>query len=701
MVVSTSFGARVSIACLIIAVWYQSLAFASDPTYTLRQLQERVLERSPEILAARLRVQAAAANIAAARLRYWPQFSASYRYLPDRVDLSDDNLNDSHSLILRLSQDIVAATKVRASQIGVAKADLEEAELSAKARENATLLEFRKRYLDYNEARALAERHAGLSRQYRELYRLSNRLKKAGEWLAPDILAVEKNFAAHKNLAKDYEAQATALQNEIAAAAQLHPSEIQWQKLSAPGFEVTKEQVVQLAAVHEYEARAQLARSQGETSRIGRSFADVQFAPYVGYRYRWQDFGSINGSPELGIRLSFPILFPALRNREEANYSARAAAWEQAAISLVDLAKRRAADVFDQIQRLNFRLAEIDKKIKIDLEEVKIETAKYSRLPEMSDASKLVIIQLEAGVAENELEKQTLQFRRIRKEYELLHICGLRWPDEIDSAGLLWLDGMEKRQFATWVWKAGEMLQDEHHQEWLIRFCKERGLNHVYLSINSEIASLSTGPASLQACLRRFHLANIMVSALIGDPHWVYPENRSSLEARMNFIMAYNEISGAAEKFDAIHFDIEPQALDDWEKDKKGHLGLFVETIEQACALRDSAAVELPFEIDLPLNYHTVSNDDLLRLIRLTDVTTVMAYGRKDPENMARELTEVIGHVVASKKSVVVGFNAKEFKDQRELQQLMNRLSRKLQQVEGWQGFAIHDYRDFLWLKGE
>jgi len=107
-----------------------------------------------------------------------------------------------------------------------------------------------------------------------------------------------------------------------------------------------------------------------------------------------------------------------------------------------------------------------------------------------------------------------------------------------------------------WVWKSQSVLEAPRAAEKLRDFCQSAGINEVYVSV----------PASLDASAERrlAHLIallhpNIRVEALLSSENADQGgKHREKLLERVRGVVEFNQ-KHAADPFDGIHLDIEPQ----------------------------------------------------------------------------------------------------------------------------------------------
>ncbi len=96
-----------------------------------------------------------------------------------------------------------------------------------------------------------------------------------------------------------------------------------------------------------------------------------------------------------------------------------------------------------------------------------------------------------------------------------------------------------------------------------IDFFNARGIKHVYGSYQNRPVS---EPGTIAAWNTKLHAEGIESQFLMSENTWIYTANHASFLSKItNRLIDFNDGRPAAEQFDGLHLDIEPQALDpDW-----------------------------------------------------------------------------------------------------------------------------------------
>jgi hypothetical protein len=108
-----------------------------------------------------------------------------------------------------------------------------------------------------------------------------------------------------------------------------------------------------------------------------------------------------------------------------------------------------------------------------------------------------------------------------------------------------------------WVWKSSTVLAASRGAEELLAFCKSEGINEVYLSISER--SEAAEQSQLTHLIGLMHASDIRVEALLSSADADQAgKHLETLLRRLQGIVAFNR-RHAAQRFDGVHLDIEPQ----------------------------------------------------------------------------------------------------------------------------------------------
>ncbi len=679
--------AAAGLASAIICFTSPGAAFSQEPL-TLGELEKMSLETSSLVAVAQQKVESAQRYLSATRLEYGPQLSASYRFLPDRIDLTADELSATHSVIVRVGQDLVELAKTRPAQIHEAMARLETARIQLQTARAQALYDFRRQYLDLLRAKATAEGQQRLSELCSRMLLIVRKQLALGEALLPEVYSLQRDSIRADGQAAYNRARAASLTGTLAATLDLDTVNIAAEPLEPFDLREGKTAILRLAEDHLGRQNVFAANGEIERSRYANAaYRDFHLMPYLGYRYRWKDIVGSRGSAEAGIKLSFPLLFPASRSRRAEQFQAAGQAWQKTAEQALTAIRSAAANAFDELLLSKYKVAEAETGLRLQRELLRIETAKDSRIAKTSSIDRLRLLKLEMEATESEIALRLARAANNERFYALLKLCGLLWPSEILTGAQARNPERTGKSRAIWVWDANKIIGEHGALERLATFCRQKTFTRIFLSVNSATAIQTD--AALRNTVLRLHEAGAAVSALIGDPAWVYPRNRDALIQRLRFISRYNADGDSNTRFDAVHLDIEPQALPEWEQQKKPLLGKLLETVSQARDFLRHRLRPLRLEIDLPVSFDTVDSTALSRLVMLADEVTVMAYHRTTVEALREALRRI---PAGSQQPLLLGLNIDDFSDEAALEALTQRIAETAGLAENLAGVALHDY---------
>jgi hypothetical protein len=120
---------------------------------------------------------------------------------------------------------------------------------------------------------------------------------------------------------------------------------------------------------------------------------------------------------------------------------------------------------------------------------------------------------------------------------------------------------------SMWVWNTNGLLASPRAANRLFDFCFRTGLKGIYLSVDFERASEHRAAVSLRDdlpygnFLGAAHQHGLRVEALAGAPAWAANPYHARATGAVRAIAAFNAKQPAADRFDGIHFDVEPYLL--------------------------------------------------------------------------------------------------------------------------------------------
>ncbi|GJL53797.1 MAG: hypothetical protein NPIRA02_09290 [Nitrospirales bacterium] len=255
---------------------------------------------------------------------------------------------------------------------------------------------------------------------------------------------------------------------------------------------------------------------------------------------------------------------------------------------------------------------------------------------------------------------------------------------------------------ALWVWQP-DFLDNREQRKFFLDFVKLRNIQTIFLSVSKN--RIHDASDLYKPFITQAHQNGLHVHALNGDPSWVLPEGRQAAHEFIQGIVHYNQQHDDA-RFDAIHLDVEPYTLPEWDtSDRQALIMQYVDFFDWAHHMTASAA--LPLVVDIPswLDKESYENGTLMEAVwsRVDDVA-VMAY-HDHPRKIVKALQDEIGYAKRHQKRLWVGVSADprhiatsddvdrsmEFQWQGLGEHIHTQLSGEVESF----GIAIHDYRRY------
>ena len=139
-------------------------------------------------------------------------------------------------------------------------------------------------------------------------------------------------------------------------------------------------------------------------------------------------------------------------------------------------------------------------------------------------------------------------------------------------------------------------------------------------------------------------------------------------------------------KVAAIHLDVEPHTLDEWDANKAQYLQKYVECLKQTKAYCTAHGVEL--SVSIPVSYPEAS---LKEIYEYADNVYLMAYEHQDPVFLTKKMKE---EFAVNSAKTTIALRAKDFKNRNEYDYLVKELTKSMSTTR----FAMHDLETFVQL---
>ncbi|HXE89739.1 MAG TPA: hypothetical protein VNK82_02120 [Terriglobales bacterium] len=260
-----------------------------------------------------------------------------------------------------------------------------------------------------------------------------------------------------------------------------------------------------------------------------------------------------------------------------------------------------------------------------------------------------------------------------------------------------------KGRRALWIWNPTFLENGDDFGE-LLKFTRKRRVQTLFLYASTR--RLEAKPEVYRKFLERAHRANLVVHALNGSPEWTLREERSEPRAFLNAVFTFNRASRAAERFDAVHLDVEPQSLRRWtspgsEDIRRNLAEQYLDLLKWA--RRKTSDEGLRLAVDIPVVFATIQLESrplLAEVMEQVDEVAVMAYLDNTAEVLAGSRVPM-EHATRMGKGVWVGLSADpehlpRAKPGKKLEPALEKLAREVERSlagrTAFRGVAIHDY---------
>ena len=279
---------------------------------------------------------------------------------------------------------------------------------------------------------------------------------------------------------------------------------------------------------------------------------------------------------------------------------------------------------------------------------------------------------------------------------------------------------------AIWIWETEtrRLLDDRAYEAQVVGLLRTHGFRTLFLfaddyRVRNPILAEQSAYRSL---LGRLHAAGFRVEALLGSypmTTWecLLPEHDQAARAMMQHILDYNAAAEPRERFDGVHLDIEPHALDSWNDDTRVALSrMFLSRSREWVAMARRAGKDFLVGAAIPFWYDgfTVAWEGVTRPLNahlqdLYDYVAVMDYrNRADgPDGIIAHAREEIAYGTARGKAVLLGLETGEAQPAKvtfrhrgpaALTREMATTEQAFIREKAFGGFAIHHLRTWLEL---
>ena len=259
----------------------------------------------------------------------------------------------------------------------------------------------------------------------------------------------------------------------------------------------------------------------------------------------------------------------------------------------------------------------------------------------------------------------------------------------------------------TWIWDS-RIIEDDRDR--MISFASARDVNAIYLHMNRDIK-----PKAYADFIRSAKERRIAVEALAGRPDWALKANRDQIRTFISWTLQYNASVGPEERFEGLHFDIEPYLLAEWDKNKKKILEEWIHNlrfIEQ-----ETEGSGLKITLDVPYWLHDVKVPDTeyslsAWLLEKFDCLVIMDYRNHalGKNGIVDNAYAILREAASLNKQVIVAVEtAKSSEGERVsfysksvdfMEQELLTAHRELSRYASYAGMAVHDYKSWSAMIG-
>jgi hypothetical protein len=265
----------------------------------------------------------------------------------------------------------------------------------------------------------------------------------------------------------------------------------------------------------------------------------------------------------------------------------------------------------------------------------------------------------------------------------------------------------------TWIWEADTI---SAQRERILDFAKRNGVTHIYLYVDRG----KVAPKEYAQFIGKASEQGIKVEALGGDPSWGWKDKRPHLQSLIEWVASYNTNVNENERFSALHLDIEPYLLPEWETERPRVIEEWLSNLEFADVHADWIG-GLDVSVDVPFWIHKIGvpgyEDYAVSTWMLKRFETVVLMDYRDTaegvDGIIANALSMVDEASAKEKSVVIGVEIAPngetekttfFEEGSEtMEQELMKTRRYFNKNSGFQGIAVHGFSDWMSLhrKGE
>ena len=177
---------------------------------------------------------------------------------------------------------------------------------------------------------------------------------------------------------------------------------------------------------------------------------------------------------------------------------------------------------------------------------------------------------------------------------------------------------------ALWLWDPVPLLTHASERRDFFVFCEQHRIGVVWAQVGTHAAGAARRldrADAWKALLAEVHRHDMQLHALDGDPHYALPARHAAFLSVVDAVIAFNAATPPGERFDGVHFDVEPHQLLAWSDpaERETLLAHFLDVNERAVARARAAG--LAYGVDVPFWFPAIP-----RLLLSIDNLGIMDY---------------------------------------------------------------------------
>ncbi len=668
--------------------------------YSLSDLEFLACSTDPALKSLYHNLETSLLKYRGADLDFYPAFNLRYTHAPEGGSIEDYEIGTKHWLSMRVNWDILDWFLVKPEQEGIRDTEVRKLEMDIRVRETKVLLDFRKQYLELLEQKIQLDVYTELQSIYQQIIAILKRSVQNTQALPIDVMMVEKELDQINNYIAYFTSNFNKNRKVIADRFQIPEESIVCEKADFPIEKITEDLLVEAGEVQFPDGKyldIQLDLIEHQENRSVLENVDIQ--PFVGYRYSENRFEGKQSGLELGISTSVPLSIFHKDNLKSKILAEQKLSYQDQRNALQEKLIQTIREKYQAYQESDILIANAEGDIRILNEKMRLEKIK-SGILNIDIKNNTEILRLQEHLVETDRILKLEMLKKRYKHFEMLYWAGLRSEEEMYAIASM------KRYppLSLWVWDEQEILESEKSVQEFKQFCLSNNIRHIFFSINKEILGNESIRNRIAPFIVMLHRFGIQISALVSENSWIFPDKRANLIQHIQNIITLQQSLPEQDRFDGIHFDIEPQALADWRENQKPYLQLLADTYVEIKKYLTDHDASLQIECDVPPSYAQIDPSALRTIIQQCDSVTVMAYETRDVERVL-DLSKMVASKgkVHKNQELIVGINAASFQTLNDLHDFIWKIDNHLRPQKKLLStpiISIHSYSSFHQLKG-